>query len=84
VKVLINNSAFQEGLLDALRQYNTEQYVTVTLPEQETQIILSNYGKLENDRFFDPKSQQSFKVDPMDQTVTEVEPHTSDETTEPL
>ncbi|CAG8646400.1 13637_t:CDS:2 [Cetraspora pellucida] len=84
VKVLMNNSGtFQEGLLDALQQYNTEQYTTVTLPGQEAQVILSKYG-LENDRFLDPKSQQTFKVDHMRLTVTEVEPHTPDETTEPL
>ncbi|CAG8537285.1 15931_t:CDS:2 [Gigaspora margarita] len=85
INVLLNNNAvFQEGLLDALRQYNTEQYVTVTLPEQESMVILSKYGQIENDRFFDPKSHQAFTVDHISQEVTEVEPHAPDETTEPL
>ncbi|CAG8479209.1 F-actin-capping protein subunit alpha [Gigaspora rosea] len=86
IKVLLNNNnaAYQEGLLDALRQYNIEQYVTVTLPEQESMVILSKYGQIENDRFFDPKSHQAFTVDHISQDVTEVEPHTPDETTEPL
>ncbi|CAG8464672.1 21831_t:CDS:2 [Dentiscutata erythropus] len=87
VSVLLNNnSVFQEGLLDALRQYNIEQYVTVILPEQESKVILSKYGQLENDRFFDPKSHKTFKVDHMSQDVIEVEPEpqTPDETTEPL
>ena len=37
---MANDPAFQAGILDAFREYNTEQYITVKLPDQENQVTL--------------------------------------------
>jgi len=85
VRVLMaDDAAFQDGILNALQEYNTKQYITVTLPGQENQVIVSKFGQIENDLFFDPKSHQAFRFDHMRQIVTEVEPHPPDEAIEPL
>jgi capping protein alpha len=39
VRVLMaDDPALQTGILDALREYNTEQYITGKLPGQENQV----------------------------------------------
>ncbi|RIA99253.1 F-actin capping protein alpha subunit [Glomus cerebriforme] len=85
VRVLMaNDPAFQTGILDALREYNTEQYITVKLPGQENEVIVSKFGQIEDDLYLDPRSHQAFRFDHMHQTATEVEPHPPDESTELL
>nr|CAG8446623.1 15910_t:CDS:2 [Entrophospora candida]CAG8449299.1 142_t:CDS:2 [Entrophospora candida] len=75
IRVLMaDDENFTKGIMNALEQYNTEQYITVTLPDQE----------MPNDKFFDPKSKKIFKLDHLNQTVTEVESHEFDEAAEPL
>jgi len=85
IRVLMaDDENFTKGIMNALEQYNTEQYITVTLPDQEMPVIVSKYGQIENDKFFDPKSKKIFKLDHLNQTVTEVESHEFDEAAEPL
>ncbi|CAG8437746.1 15272_t:CDS:2 [Acaulospora morrowiae] len=79
-----DDEEFDRGIKQALRQYNTEQYVTATLPGQETKVIVSKFGQIEEDLYLDPKSQQTFKFDHLLHTVTDVQPYTVDETTEHL
>jgi hypothetical protein len=35
---MADDPALQTGILDALREYNTEQYITVKLPDQENEV----------------------------------------------
>ncbi|GBC09088.1 hypothetical protein RclHR1_00860026 [Rhizophagus clarus] len=84
-----DDPALQTGILNALREYNTEQYITVNLPlqeNQENQVLVSKFGQIENenDLYLDPKSHQAFRFDHMIRTVTDVEPRPPDEKTEPL
>ncbi|CAB4476398.1 F-actin capping protein, alpha subunit [Rhizophagus irregularis] len=85
VRVLMaDDPALQTGILDALREYNTEQYITVKLPGQENQVLVSKFGQIENDLYLDPKSHQAFRFDHMNRRATEVEPRPPVEETEPL
>ncbi|CAG8551039.1 11055_t:CDS:2 [Paraglomus occultum] len=85
LRSLMNNPVvFKEGVLTALEQYNTEQFVTVTPPGQEHNVIISKYGQIEPNIFVDPKSHQKFRFDHMQQVATDPEPYEPDEATEPL
>ena len=47
VRVLMaDDAAFQDGILDALQEYNTKQYITVKLPGQENQVTSINLHKI--------------------------------------
>ena len=40
VRTLVNNDeALQDGILQALEQYNTEQLITVTLPGSDHEVL---------------------------------------------
>lgn len=40
VRTLVNNDeGLQDGILQALEQYNTEQHITVTLPATDYEVI---------------------------------------------
>ncbi|KAI7898264.1 F-actin-capping protein subunit alpha [Cokeromyces recurvatus] len=77
VRTLLNDDeALQDGVLQAIEQYNIEQYITVTPPDSDYKVIISQYGKLEEDRFLDPRSKQSFKFDHMRLVAYDVEEYT--------
>ncbi|KAI9471999.1 MAG: hypothetical protein EXX96DRAFT_488962 [Benjaminiella poitrasii] len=85
VRTLVNNDeALQDGILEAIEQYNVEQYITVTLPGSEHEVIISQYGKLGEDRFLDPRSKQSFKFDHIHLTAHDLENYATQTDLEPL
>jgi len=51
--------------MPALEQYNMEQFITVPVPGQSHQVIISQAGKLlgETGRYIDPRSHTSFELD---------------------
>ncbi|KAG2181620.1 hypothetical protein INT44_008435 [Umbelopsis vinacea] len=66
IRTLIgDDDALQAGILTSLEDHNTEQLITVALPESETEVIISKFGQLEGGRFADPRSKQSFAFDHM-------------------
>ncbi|RUS22607.1 hypothetical protein BC937DRAFT_88244 [Endogone sp. FLAS-F59071] len=63
VRTLIDNDEeLQIGIIGALEEYNTEQLITVKLPGDEREVIVSKFGQIDNEHFIDPKSQQIFKA----------------------
>ncbi|KAJ1975830.1 F-actin-capping protein subunit alpha, partial [Dimargaris verticillata] len=85
IRGLINNDeALQEGITPALEQYNTEQLLTVTVPEVEHQVIISKYNQVDATHFIDPRSQQIFKFDHLRQVANKPQSHTVHEATEEL
>ncbi|KAI8150306.1 capping protein muscle Z-line, alpha 2 [Fennellomyces sp. T-0311] len=85
VRTLVDNDeALQDGILQALEQYNTEQLITVTLPGSDYEVIVSNHGKADEDRYIDPRSKQSFKFDHMRLTASDLQPHEGHASVEPL
>ncbi|ORX91851.1 F-actin capping protein, alpha subunit [Basidiobolus meristosporus CBS 931.73] len=73
-----------EGIIDTLREYNTEQFVTVALPEQEQEVVVCKAGEVDEVHYLDPRSKQVFKFDHLRQTVADLEEHTPDEEMEPF
>ncbi|KAI8380602.1 F-actin-capping protein subunit alpha [Choanephora cucurbitarum] len=85
VRMLVDDDdSLQEGILQALERYNTEQHVTVRPPGLEYDVVLSKYGKIEQDRFLDPRSKKTFKVDHMRLTASDLEDDTTDTAFESL
>ncbi|CAI2173101.1 1580_t:CDS:2 [Funneliformis geosporum] len=87
VQVLMaDDAAFQDGILGALREYNTEQFTIAKLPLSESEVIVSKFGQIKDkdDSYIDPKSHQAFSFDHIRQIATVAEPYPPDENTEPL
>ncbi|KAF7727837.1 F-actin-capping protein [Apophysomyces ossiformis] len=85
VRTLVDNDeALQDGILNALEQYNTQQHITVQPPDLEYEVIVSQYGKVDQDRFLDPRSHKSFKFDHMRLTASDLEDHEIEQSIEEL
>ncbi|KAJ8660416.1 hypothetical protein O0I10_003874 [Lichtheimia ornata] len=85
VRTLVaNDDALQDGILEALEQYNTEQLITVIPPGLDYEVIVSSHGKVGEDRYLDPRSKQTFKFDHMRLIASELESHDIDESLEEL
>ncbi|KAH8551166.1 F-actin-capping protein subunit alpha [Umbelopsis sp. PMI_123] len=75
IRTLIgDDDALQSGILVSLEDHNTEQLITVTLPETENEVIISKFGQLEGGRFADPRSKQSFAFDHMRLVASDLQP----------
>ncbi|CAO3573336.1 unnamed protein product [Mortierella alpina] len=72
------------GILGALEEYNTEELAIVDVPGIEGKVIVSKHGQIDGDRFLDPKSNQTFKLDHFRQIASDPEPHTVEEEVEDL
>ncbi|KAI8333237.1 F-actin-capping protein subunit alpha [Blakeslea trispora] len=85
VRVLVDDDeSLQEGILQALEQYNAEQHVTVRPSGLEHDVVLSKHGKIEQDKFLDPRSKKTFKVDHMRLTTSDLEDYTDETALESL
>lgn len=49
--------------MPAFERYNEKQLTTVKLPGASQEVIVSEFNKLEGNRYFDVESQTSFEVD---------------------
>ncbi|KAG0051140.1 F-actin-capping protein subunit alpha-1 [Gryganskiella cystojenkinii] len=65
------------GIMSALEEYNTEELATVEVPGIEGKVIISKHGQIDNERFLDPKTNQTFKLDHLRQSVSDLEPYTA-------
>jgi len=82
--LISDDEALQVGVNAALKEYNTEQLITVALPGSDREAIVSKYGQVDSERFVDPKTHQTFKFDHVRLVASDVEAHTIDEAIEPL
>ncbi|GAB1215268.1 F-actin-capping protein subunit alpha [Aspergillus terreus] len=57
------------SLAPAFERYNESQLATVKLPGASQEVLVSEFNKLEDNRYFDPESQTSFEVDHVTQTA---------------
>ncbi|KAG1057777.1 hypothetical protein G6F43_000420 [Rhizopus delemar] len=79
VRTLVNNDeALQDGIVQTLEQYNTEQHITVCPPEFEYEVIICKHGKVGEDRYLDPRSKKTFKFDHVRLTASDLEDYTSE------
>ncbi|PWY70911.1 F-actin-capping protein subunit alpha [Aspergillus heteromorphus CBS 117.55] len=58
------------SLAPAFERYNETQLATVKLPGASQQVLISEYNKLEGNRYFDVESQTSFEVDHVTQEAS--------------
>ncbi|GAA5815549.1 hypothetical protein MFLAVUS_009061 [Mucor flavus] len=85
VRALVNNDdGLQDGILQALEQYNTEQHITVTPPGLDHEVIVTKHGKIGEDRYLDPRSKQTFKFDHMRLTASDLEEYTEEQALDSL
>ncbi|KAF9960739.1 F-actin-capping protein [Mortierella alpina] len=85
VRALVGDDDLLDGgILGALEEYNTEELATVDVPGIEGKVIVSKHGQIDGDRFLDPKTNQTFKLDHFRQIASDPEPHTVDEEIEEL
>ncbi|KAL4760589.1 F-actin-capping protein subunit alpha [Aspergillus foveolatus] len=58
------------SLAPAFERYNESQLATVKLPGASQEVIVSEFNKLEGNRYFDVESQTSFEVDHITQSAS--------------
>ncbi|KAF9519647.1 hypothetical protein BS47DRAFT_1312255 [Hydnum rufescens UP504] len=63
--IVSDDASLQTGILPALESYNVAQFITVDVPGQSHQVIVSEAGRVEGSRhrFIDPRSHTSFELD---------------------
>jgi len=79
-----NDELLEPKIMESLRIYNIENFVTVEIPDSDKKVILSKYNQLETDTFIDPRSNQKFKYNCISQKIEEIESFTPQEEKEPL
>lgn len=83
--IVSDDEALQEGLIPALEEYNVSQFITVQVPGQSHQVIISKAGRLpgENERYLDPRSHTSFELDHVALEASDPQSFDAEEESEP-
>ncbi|RKP08485.1 F-actin-capping protein subunit alpha, partial [Thamnocephalis sphaerospora] len=67
-----DDDALRAGVLDALKQYTSEQFSTVKLPGQSHQTIICEAAHIDDNRYIDPRANKTFAFDYMHQVTADV------------
>ncbi|KAL1955716.1 hypothetical protein VTO42DRAFT_8188 [Malbranchea cinnamomea] len=66
------------SLEPAFKRYNEKQLATAKLPGSSQEVIVSEYNKLDDGRYYDVESQTSFEFDHISQKASSPQSHTLD------
>ncbi|KAF8574893.1 F-actin capping protein, alpha subunit [Ramaria rubella] len=84
--IIADDESLQEGIQPALQEYNVAQFVTVDVPGQKHQVIISEAGRVESEdeRFRDPRSKTTFVFDHLRLEASDSQPYEPDDAAEPF
>ena len=67
---------------NAFASYDTSQFTPCKIDGSDNPVLITDHGKLEAGRFFDPSSKQQFHYDHLRKEASDVEPYTAGEQSE--
>jgi len=72
-RILLNDDqTFKEGIVEALSKYQQSQFMPVNV-DDNTPVLLTTHGNVDNGRFVDPATGKSFRYDFSKKTCVDVE-----------